>query len=367
MGFSAIRVYNFRNLENSEIYFPSSKIFFIGNNGQGKTNWMEAIYLLCYGSSFRIRKESIMINREQEDAMVKGILVSLPEYERTVSVHLKRKGIKEIKIDSKNIKDRKELLQNIPAVIFSHNDLYFITGSPASKRRFFNQTLCMFDIGFINLLRKYKKVVIHRNKMLKQNHLDLLDIYNMKMVEYGLEIQKKRKEIIKLYNNTFCDLFNKISGIKGYMEIRYKPVWGDYDSKTRILDILKKNLIKDIRFRTSTLGPHRDNFNYFLEGRDFAQIASTGQVRLISIILRVAQAQFFFEVTGKKPILLVDDVLLEIDQKKRETIINYLPPYEQAFFTFLPDEDFRFYESNDTVKYHVLNGKVRPWKEQEIY
>ena len=134
-----------------------------------------------------------------------------------------------------------------------------------------------------------------------------------------------------------------------------------------MVDLLRRKQEKDLSWKNTTSGPHRDRFFFYLGEDDFLKIASTGQIRLISIILKIAQAQFYTNITEKKPLLLLDDVLLEIDKKKRKLLIKMLPAYDQAFFTFLPDEDFASYEKTDTLKYLIKNGVIQEWNEPEIY
>jgi DNA replication and repair protein RecF len=367
MGFSSLRLYHFRNLIDAHYNFPSKEIFLIGENGQGKTNCLEALYLLCYGSSFRTRNDAHLIYNQEESASIYGTYASDKGLSHEISVILKRKDEKEIRLNGKRISDRKEILLSIPCVVFSHDDLEFVIGSPAKKRRFFNQTLCMYDIQYIDLLRNYKKVLFQRNSLLKQKRSDFLTIYNQQLAEFGFEVQNKRSELVRLFNIIFNEHFHRISGLKGRIEIQYRPSWQNCTSPEACRLFLEKREEQDWLYRTTTTGPHRDQYNYTYEKTDFCHIASTGQLRLLSIILRMAQASFYSENAGKLPVLLLDDVLLELDRKKRELFVKGLPDYEQAFFTFLPDEEYTLYQRKTTAYYHVFDGKIEPWKELEIF
>jgi len=367
MAFTSLTLSEFRNFKNTQIDFNSSQIFFIGDNGQGKTNIIEALYLLCYGSSFRVRFDNLMINNNSTTAYIKGDFLDHTELRKSISIQLSKNKVKEIVVDDKRVLDRKELIQNIPCVVFSHNDMQIIIGAPYLQRRFFNQTLSIYDIVFIDLLRKYKKILSYRNRILKEKKTDLLDVYNLKLAQYGLEIQKKREIIITAFNTIFSDLFQRITGFKEQCLIHYEPSWKDCRDEGNVLNALKTKQEKDIIWKSTTSGPHRDRFFFYLAGKDFLKIASTGQIRLISIILKIAQAQFYTKITQKKPLLLLDDVLLEIDKKKREMLIPLLPAYDQAFFTFLPDEDFASYEKPGTLKYLIKSGVIQAWNEPEIY
>jgi DNA replication and repair protein RecF len=367
MGFTTLKLFQFRNLKNAALQFPSREVFLIGENGQGKTNCLEALYLLCYGSSFRTRNDSLLIRVGEKEASVNGRYVSDEGTDREITVVLRNPGVKEIRVDGKRVADRKEILLSIPCVVFSHDDLEFVSGAPAKKRRFFNQTLCMYDLHYLDLLRNYRRVLSQRNTCLKQRASEMLPVYNRQLVEWGFEIQAKRTELVKSFNVIFKNFFRSIANLPGEIEIRYRPSWRDCPDPAACLELLKKREGEDLAFRTTTAGPHRDQFFYYYDESDFCQRASTGQLRLLSIILRVAQAWFFTENTGKKPVLLLDDVLLELDAGRRELFIKRLPDYEQAFFTFLPDEEFGRYHSETTAYCRVREGEVGPWNEPEIF
>ncbi|MBA7564483.1 DNA replication and repair protein RecF [subsurface metagenome] len=362
MGFNCFRSFNFRNLEDKEINLKYPSIFFVGKNGQGKTNFIEGIYTLCFGASFRTNHDQRMIKEGKELSKIQGIFDYDKELNIDISVKLSRKSKKEVRIDLKRIHDRKELIENIPCIVFSPEDLDFIKGPPERRRWFFNQTLSLFDITFIDLLRDYKRVLKSRNILLKQKNKELFDIYNNKLAQLGLTIQSKRELIINEFNQTFLAIFKKISGLDDNLEIVYKPSWNGMISKEDVIRLLENNLEKDVLMGTTTTGPHRDVFSFYLRKKDFTYFASTGQVRLISLILKVAQAEFLYQKSGKKPVLLLDDVLLELDAKKRESFLNNLPIHDQAMFTFLPDENFIKYRSEETLIYSVSEGKLEEQK-----
>ncbi|MBN1525467.1 MAG: DNA replication/repair protein RecF [Spirochaetales bacterium] len=367
MGFASLRFSNYRNLENESITFSSEQIFLIGENGQGKTNCIEALYSLCYGSSFRTHNDRDIIKLDEDTSYVVGTIVDEESSEQDICVSLFANKKKEILVNGKKIHDRKDLLQIIPCVVFSHDDLEFIKGTPASKRKFFNQTLCLYDIYYLDALRNYSKVVSARNLLLKQRKNELLDVYTHQVAEIGFHIQMQRREMIEKFNIVFRDYFKKVSRLPGEISIVYSPSWKQTESYETAMSIMNKSINRDMQYGTTTTGPHRDTFLFLYDGKDFCSIGSTGQLRLLSIILRVAQAHFFHEYTGKKPLLLLDDVLLELDKKRRELFVNNLPEYEQAFFTFLPDEDYNAFKRDTTEIFRVEKGRFRLWTKQDIF
>lgn len=357
MGFTSLKTFDFRNLENQTVELDNREIFLIGENGQGKSNFLEAVYILSYGSSFRTRQENLIIKHNSKEMTLYGEYSRQGEISNSISVNISGK-IKKINYNGKIVKDRKDLIQNIPCIIFSHEDLSFVNGSPERRRWFFNQTISLYDSGYIDDLRNYRKILKLRNIEIKNGKKELLDVYNYQLAAAGLELQTGRSSTIVDFNKTFSPLFREISGFDEDLFIEYLPSWKNCTSIEEAAARLESKTDTDFVLGTTTTGPHRDNFKYNHLTRDFAKIASTGQIRLISLILRVAQSIFSFEKTKQKPILLLDDVLLELDKKRRMKFLEFLPEYEQIFFTFLPGEHFNEYRRNDTLTLNVKNGVI---------
>lgn len=359
MAFASITYRNFRNIRSATLDIQAPTVFLVGENGQGKTNFIESVYLLCYGASFRTRKDSRLITIGCEASQIKGKLRNTEGIDREVAVKLLKRGKKEIRVDGRLIKDRIELIENIPCIVFSHQDLSFVNGTPEMGRRFFNQTLSLFDPLFVSLLRSYRKLLKSRNVLLRENSRSLIPAYTANLAEVGLQIQRRREGIIEEFNKSFSSLFTRISGLDGDTFIRYRSSWPKSASVEQVLELMRQRENRDLSLETTTAGPHRDRFVLMHREREFSHIASTGQIRLCSLILRVAQANFFSLKSGKQPVLLLDDVLLELDSTKRERFITELPACEQAFFTFLPDEQFRKYSRDDTLIYRVADGAFK--------
>ena len=197
-----------------------------------------------------------------------------------------------------------------------------------------------------------------RNRALKDRRGDLVELYDSQLAAAGLEIVERRERTTKEFNESFGRLFREISGIEERLSIHYLPSWRGCETPDQVVELLGRKNAVDFEMGTTTSGPHRDRFVFTLERRNFARIASTGQLRLMSLILRVAQASYYSEKSGRRPLLLLDDVLLELDMIKRERFFHHLPEAEQRFFTFLPDEQFRPFVGPDTVMYKVEKGSI---------
>lgn len=366
MPFLSLSLYNFRNLKNDKIDLSSKEVFFVGENGQGKSNLLESLYYSAYGSSFRTHTDGQIIKENESNFSLRALYTNDKESTQQISI-IYDKGKKIIEKNGKRIKDRKELINTIPCVVFCHDDMRFATGEPEFRRFFLDQSLTMYDALYIDDLRNYKKILKSRNLILKECKYEMLDIYDMQLAQKGIEIQKKRKKTIFQFNEIFSELYENISGIDG-VKIAYLPSWKEIKQEVgskipdenEVLQILKEKREQDKIMNTTLLGPHRDKIVFMKNGKLFVPTASTGQCRLVSLLLRVSQAVYYKRVTGSKPVLLMDDVMLELDPSKRQKLTAMLPEYDQLFCTFLPGEPYENYRKENTKFFYIKNGE---WNE----
>ncbi len=357
MKFRSVGFKHFRNLEDTLISTDSTQVVLVGKNGQGKTNFLEALYTLCYGSSFRTSQSNVMCKHSFPTFSLSAVVETDEKIQSTLFFNYSAQK-REIRIDGKEIKDRKELIYNIPCIVFSHDDIEFVRGTPEHRRRFFDQTMSMYDPLFFDDLRQYRGVLKQRNAALKEQYYSLLPMYNQKLAEVGLRIQTLRKETVKEFNLIFPDLYNTISQNSSHIHIAYKPSWRNCETVEQIIEKLESHRDSDIRMNTTISGIHRDKFNVIDNDLYFSESGSTGQMRLASLIFRIAQMHTYRKKTNKKPILLIDDVLLELDIEKRGRFLKELDGYSQAFFTFLPKEQyFTEITPDDSLVYKIEDGR----------
>ena len=366
MPFLNISFYNFRNLENNKIDLLSKEVYFVGENGQGKSNILESLYYCAYGNSFRTHYDSEIVKHGQKDFSIKAFYRNSQDSTQTINVYFENSK-KRIEKNGKAIHDRKDLINTMPCILFCHDDMDFVTGDPGRKRFFIDQSLSLYDVLYIDVIRKYKQILKSRNMILKDQKYEMLDVYDMQLVQCGLEIQKKRKVAIFKFNEIFTKLYNDITGIENVRMV-YEPSWKEIEngvskripSENEVLQIVQSKRDIDKVMNTTMSGPHRDKIKFVKDGRDFVPIASTGQRRLVALLLRVSQAVFFSQITKEKPILLMDDVMLELDPDKRQKLTSMLPEYDQLFCTFLPGEPYERYRHSTT---RVINIKDGGWYE----
>lgn len=361
MLIKSLSLKGFRNLVNCDIDTSYKQVILKGENGQGKTNLLEAVYLLCYGSSFRTQNLKEVVCHGEEFFHIKSIFEDNQNLERKVDLSF-IEGKKKISLDGCEIKDRKELIYSIPCIAFTHEDISFVRGEPENRRRFFDQTMSMYDPSFFDDLRRYKLVLRQRNAAIKEQQYSLLDVYDEKLAFYGLPIMKARRAVLNSFSTIFPDIYNAVSLEERKIEVKYRSSWEEGKSVDEIISSLGKQREVDIKLSTTTSGPHRDRFIVSDSNGPFINSASTGQIRLASLVFRSAQAVFFRQKTGLNPVFLIDDVLLELDTPKRARYLSYLGHYNQAFFTFLPEEKYfdSFFDLSDGCSkiYKVSNGKL---------
>jgi DNA replication and repair protein RecF len=359
MFFSSLRTAAFRNLEDSRVSTGAKDVFLVGENGQGKTNFLEALYFCAYASSFRTVRDSEIARNGEKDFSAEVKIAQSANDEILVKFE---KGKKSVFINGKRAEDRKELLSIAPAIVFCHEDMEFVSGTPERRRWFFDQTLSLYDPVYLEDLRRFRRVLKTRNTVLRdiaQRKLDgspeqLLDALDPQFAMYGQKLMEKRETAAAQFSGVFGPLYEEVSGIAG-ITVQYIQSWKSGEDAP---SHLRERRSADMAAGLSLSGPHRDRYVFAHNGTEFAGKASTGQRRLLALLLRTAQALRFSQMTGNNPVLLLDDVLLEMDGEKRRRFLSVMPAYDQAFYTFLPEEPYQRYRKEDTLVYNVNGGQA---------
>jgi DNA replication and repair protein RecF len=350
MIFQSLNTAFFRNLADAELFVGEKDVFLVGENGQGKTNFLEALYVAAYGSSFRGSGDGELARTGEKNYAVRvqigpgagddpGLLCH--------ELHIRyEKNKKAVFFDGKRVEDRRDLLSVIPCVVFCHEDMEFVSGSPERRRWFFDQSLSLCDALYLDDLRNFRRILKSRNAVLRENGdgrsaAGILDALDPQLAIYGLKLMEQREKAAELFSGLFGPLYREVAGIDG-ITIRYVPSW-KLRSAAEVAALLMERRDADFSAGLSLTGPHRDRYVFYRGTDEFAGKASTGQRRLLALLLRVAQARCFSSVTGKNPVLLLDDVLLEMDGEKRRRFLAVMPAYDQAFYTFLPEEPYGRY------------------------
>ena len=310
---------DFRNYKTLHIQLDKGINLFKGNNAQGKTNILEAIYLCATARSHRTSQEKEVI-RWQEEAAHIYLEVKKRTFEDKIDFHLTQKG-KNVAINKMPVSKLVDLFGTLTVVMFSPEDLQLIKKSPKERRRFIDIELCQFDRMYYYALKQYYKVLKQRNNLLKSREVDeaMLDVWDLQFSEYAKEVIDKRQAFIKELNEVACQIHKDISGNCETLEVIYEPnVLSD-----KLEDKLERNKKRDILTQSTSLGPHRDDLKFLINGMDVRLYGSQGQQRTVVLSMKLAELSLMEKNLGESPILLLDDVLSELDDNRQRYLFHY--------------------------------------------
>lgn len=323
MYLKELSIINFKNYDDAEISLSTKINAFVGNNGAGKTNILDAIYYLSFSKSYFHQTDLLNIKFNTDFFLLKGKYQKQDE-ELNISCGVKKEKKKILKKNNKEYKKLSEHIGLIPLVMISPGDYTLITGSGEERRKFIDGVISQYDKNYLDVLLKYNKAVQQRNKMLKQfaefNNFDkdLLSVYDQQLIENGTIIHKKRKTFIESVVPVFQKYYNHISSGNETVELRYKSEL----SEKPLAEILTNNIQKDRLVTYTTSGIHKDDIDFNLGNLSIKKIGSQGQQKTYLIALKLAQFDFIQEKSNTKPILLFDDVFDKLDSTRVEQIIK---------------------------------------------
>jgi DNA replication and repair protein RecF len=315
---------DYRNYDEIHVDFsPNTNIFF-GDNAQGKTNILESVYITGTTKSHRGSHDSEIISFGKDFGVIRA-LFKKNDVDYKIGIQLRREKRKAISINESPVKKAADLLGIVNVVLFSPEDLQIIKNGPDKRRRFIDMILCQVDKEYLFSLSGYNKIVDQRNKLLKSytngsDIKDTLEIWDEQLVRYGSDIIKKRKEFIEKLNNKIYPIHKNLTGSEDKIEIIYDNNVDENEYKER----LKEKLEKDIRYKNTSIGPHRDDVIINIKDIDIKKYGSQGQQRTVALSLKLAEIEIIKEYTGDTPILLLDDVLSELDMNRQKYLLENL-------------------------------------------
>lgn len=363
MIINSVEVRNYRNYESLSMEFHPGTNLLYGDNAQGKTNILEAVYLCSTTKSHRGSRDKEIIKMGEDEAHIR-MQTCKNEICHTFDMHLKKNKSKGIAIDGIPIKKSAELVGMVPIVFFSPEDLSIIKNGPGERRRFIDMELCQLDKIYLFHLTKYNKIIAQRNNLLRQigfkrELLDTLSIWDKQLVEYGSCIIKKRMEFLEEINEIIRDIHKKLSGGREDLILQYEPS----TEETSFKEKLEKSLERDLHLKMTGIGPHRDDIVFLINGIDVRKYGSQGQQRCAALSLKLAEIKLLTQTIKNKPILLLDDVLSELDRNRQNYLLESIENI-QTIITCTGLEEF----VNNNVKldkvYRVSKGKVeeKAWR-----
>lgn len=315
---------NFRNYENLNIEPATGINILTGDNAQGKTNILEAVFFCAYGRSHRTSKDREMQKFDAPFTTV-GVSVKREKTERRITLRFNSEGRKFIEINGRKVTRIPDLLGNLYVIMFSPEDLKIVKETPGVRRRFLDMELSSLDKIYYHDLVSYNKVIQERNNLLRMRSADrtALDVYDEGAARFGARIIRRRLEYIDKLNEKAAPIHRQITA--GKEEIRYVyrcgiPVKDDMEKAVR--DVFLENRRHDLERGTTSAGPHRDDFSILINGADARTFGSQGQQRTVILTLKFASLWIIRELTGEFPVLLLDDVLSELDLSRQNFILS---------------------------------------------
>lgn len=355
-----INLINFRNYENVSIELCNGTNVFIGDNAQGKTNILEALYYSSVGRSHRTNKDKELIKWDSENSFI-STYVAKSRIDKRIDIKFFRDGKKAININSIKITKLQDLVGVLNVVMFSPEDLNIVKDSPSYRRKFLDIELCKLDKKYYYSLASYKKVLLERNMILKKyvDNIDFIDIYDIKLAEYGSYIIKKRLEYIDGLNKYSKFIHKDITQGKEDIEFKYMMQLKDnINLQEELYNLLKSNRKKDIEKRVTSIGPHRDDFSILVNNMDVKIFGSQGQQRTAVLTIKFSSLRIIKELIGEYPLLLLDDVLSELDTKRQEYILKSIDGI-QTLITGTGFIDIKRYIKNENIRiFNVEKGKI---------
>jgi len=355
-----LKLLNFRNYEKMEVSFSPKYNIIFGNNGSGKTNLVESIYVLALTKSFRGTVDKILLMNSKDVCRIEGEVSD--KYTNKYKLILKDGG-KKVKINNTKVDKLSDYISQISVVLFNPDDLRFIKDSPTIRRKAINLEISQINNSYLKNLNMYNKLLKQRNSYLKTTNInansssEFLTILTNKLVDYGEKIYESRRKYINLLNQKIGELYNSICGIQD-LKLEYISDYKDFD-KDKILKKYQDNLNRDIILGKTTIGIHHDDIKFKLEGYNIKDYGSEGQQKNAIIAYKLTELEIFYQIRGNYPILILDDLFSELDRFKINNILNLINDDIQTFITTTEIDKINDNVLSNSKLFEVVDGYVR--------
>lgn len=334
MKIQQLKLLNFRNYEKIELDFSPNYNIIYGNNGSGKTNLVESIYVLALTKSFRGSVDKVLIMNNKDVCRVEGSVQD--KYENKYKIIIKDSG-KRVKINNTKIDKLSDYISKISVVLFNPDDLRFIKDSPSVRRKAINLEISQINNAYLKNLNMYNKLLKQRNSYLKTTNInansskEYLDVLTSKLIDYGEKIYLSRRKYIDLLNQRIGEIYNSICDIDD-LKLEYVSDYRNFD-KEKIIAKYRENLNRDIILGKTSFGVHHDDVRFKFKGYNIKDYGSEGQQKNAIIAYKLTELEIFYQVRGNYPILILDDLFSELDRFKINNILNLINKDIQTFIT----------------------------------
>ena len=352
-----IELSNFRNYDSLSLELDDKTNILYGKNAQGKTNVLEAIYLCSTTKSHRSSKDAELIKFENNEGHIK-LFINKKGREYRIDIHLRKNKSKGIAINGIPIKKASELFGIFNVIFFSPEDLDIIKNGPAERRRFVDMELCQLDKIYVYNLTNYNKIIAQRNKLLKDIYFkpelkQTLDVWDGQLAQYGSKIIERRTNFIEKINEIIKPIHKQLTGGLEDINIVYNKNCEAED----LLRRLEENRDRDIKYKSTSIGPHKDDLLFFNDDKNIRIYGSQGQQRTIALSLKLAELELVKNLINDTPVLLLDDVLSELDSERQNHLLNSIDDIQTIITCTGLDE---FIENRFKINkvFQVTEGKV---------
>ncbi len=357
MHIKSLSLKNFRNYQEQNLTFDETTNVFCGNNAQGKTNLLEALYLFSMGKSFRTMQDADLIRFGEEYTKL-SLKFCDRNREHILEIIILRNKRKQIKINGLTISRLSELVGHLNVVLFYPEELGLVKEGPHIRRRFMDVALSQLRPAYYHTLGHYLRVVEQRNKLIKRIRMshnaagleETVFVWNEKLVDYGMELMRYRLEFMERLDALAQKAHFEATGEK--LNVLYKP---RFTTREAFLEKLEENFLREIEQGCTLYGPHREDFEIFINDKNAKNFGSQGQQRSAVLSLKLAQADLLYEEYGEYPVLLLDDIMSELDQSRRAYLAGRIPD-KQVFITCTELDELLEHGQ----VYHVYGGKAQP-------
>ena len=361
MKIKSVKLVSFRNYDYQIVDFPMQITLVSGTNGQGKTNLVESVVVAATTKSPRTSNMSELVKDGSAETLVE-ILLDRKFGQMNLSFTINAKGEKKFFINSNPVSKMSDVFGNLVVVYFSPDDLKIVSASPDKRRDFMDTDISELSGSYYNLIQRYNKVLLQRNKLLKTERdrallLAQIGVWDEQLAQIASLIVKTRKSFIEKLKVPAKEALKYISSSKDDLEIEYVGVKGTSaeEIKEELLKSLKFNLERDIELGYTSVGPHRDDIYFGLNGKDARNFASQGQQRSIVLALKFAELEIFEKELGEEPILVLDDVFSELDTTRQRRLYEKMSKYQ----TIITGTQFKFKPVSNYETIRVKEGVVK--------
>ncbi|UFS72187.1 DNA replication/repair protein RecF [Geomonas sp. RF6] len=362
MRLLGLRVSSFRNLKNLELTPGARFNVFYGNNGQGKTNLLESIYLLSTMKSFKLARNAELITFGADFSLIRGV-VEKDCVKRDISLLLEKQG-KKGKVDGKIATRMDDFFGNLNVVVFTPEEISMVRGAPELRRRYLDRAVFTGDLGYLALFHDYSKILKNRNALLKRGELSGLDVWSEQLAHAAAGVVARRVAYLEEMQGLLQFFYKQISGNDEEVVLSYRLNLMEReaylaDPEETLLKTLKAHAAEEKRRGTTVAGPHRDDIYFALDGRPVRHFGSQGQQRSFVLALKMAEIEYLHRRFGAPPVLLLDDMTSELDRERNANLMEFLKNREmQVFITTTALQNVPFEEGAQHRAFQIREGRI---------